>query len=709
MNVRYIRSISAVFWLGLVLASARLTGASEVPKRSPARPNVVIVTMDTLRADHVGCYGDQQVQTPTIDGLAHDGVLYERAISQVPLTWPSHASILTGTYPFQNGVQDFTALPLASQFRTLAQSFHTAGYTTGAVVSSFVLDRSWGLGRGFDFYDDAFSPESFQQKDLGLVDRRAEDSVSRALGWLRKTPHRPFFLWLHLYDPHSPYDPPEPFRAQYKDRLYDGEIAYADHELGRLISWLKKNSLYQGSLIVFVGDHGESLGDHGEREHGFFIYHSTTRVPLIVKPSAGKHAGMRVTVPVEIVAVGPTIVELAGIHDVIEKQFQAKMLPIGRPAGVQAASSETGAYSETFYPFSSFGWSPLHSMETVHYHYIDAPQPELYDLETDADEKNNLAVQDPATVAVFKDKLKARLHNNLFDRQSATAHTLPPETAEKLQALGYVAYRSPAAAGKALDALPAPKTKLGEYNAIQEAGDAFRVNDFARGEQLLGKVREQDADLYVVPYMLGEAALRQGKSDEAEAQLQQALKLAPEFDQAMSALSRALYEQGDVAGARHWLKEALQRNPQNFRAWYELGWIESKSGNKEAAEEAYKKALAIQPNFAFVQRDLGLLQFSQNDYVEAAEHLTRATELGLEEARVYNSLGISYSRTDQIARAIEAYRRALEIDPKLAETHLNLGFAYERMGNRADANSEYSTACRLEAKYCHMARGDARN
>ena len=268
-------------------APAKPVPQSNIAKRNLAKPSVILITIDTLRADHVGCYGAQVVKTPTLDALAHDGVVFERAISQVPLTWPSHAVILTGTYPFQNGVQDFTGQPLAPQFRSVAQAFKQAGYATGAVVSAFVLDRSWGLARGFDFYDDAFSAATFEKKDIGLVDRRAGESVAHAIAWLKKTPRRPFFLWLHLYDPHSPYDPPEPYRTEYRSHLYDGEIAYADHELGNLMSWLKQNRLYDSSLIVALSDHGESLGEHGEDEHGFFVYNATVHVPLIVKPPAG--------------------------------------------------------------------------------------------------------------------------------------------------------------------------------------------------------------------------------------------------------------------------------------------------------------------------------------------------------------------------------------------------------------------------------------
>ena len=361
-------------------AQAKPRAAPAVRRSNVAKPSVILITIDTLRADHVGCYGAQTVKTPTLDALAHDGVVFERAISQVPLTWPSHAVIMTGTYPFQNGVQDFTGQPLAPQFRSVAQAFKQAGYATGAVVSAFVLDRSWGLARGFDFYDDAFSAQTFEQKDIGLVDRRAGESVAHAIAWLKKTPRRPFFLWLHLYDPHSPYDPPEPYRSEYRSHLYDGEIAYADHELGNLMAWLKQNHLYDSSLIVALSDHGESLGEHGEDEHGFFLYNATVHVPLIVKPPAGsgipaarrpRARGNRGRGP-DASATGRT--EGFGGCD-------SRAVPVACVIRNQAQPPKDPAYSETFYPFSSFGWSPLHALESERFHFIEAPKPELYDLE----------------------------------------------------------------------------------------------------------------------------------------------------------------------------------------------------------------------------------------------------------------------------------------------------------------------------------------
>ncbi len=681
--------------LALVLALTQALGAAKAPARKTL-PNVILITIDTVRADHLGCYGAKEIQTPALDALARDGIVFERAVSQVPLTWPSHAAILTGLYPFQNGVQDFTGQPLEARFRSVAQAFQTHGYATGAVVSSFVLDRSWGLARGFDFYDDAFTAEAFAHKDLGLVERRAGESVTRALAWLQKTSRRPFFFWLHLYDPHSPYDPPEPYRTQYRTRPYDGEIAYSDHELERLIAWLKHNQLYDHSLIVFLSDHGESLGEHGEQEHGFFVYDSTVHIPLIVKlPTGSGLRPGRVTRPIETIAVAPTLLRLAGVHDEIEKQFGSQGL-LGSGAG-----EEDEAYSETFYPFSSFGWSPLHALETGRYEYIDAPSPELYDLATDPEEKSNLAALQPATVAVLKQKLAARMQDRRFNPSRDNSYELSPDAVEKLRALGYVAYRSPVAASALAAGLPDPKDKLWEFNSILQAGDALHAGDFLRAKSLLLQVREKDPTMYIVPFSLGEVAMAQQEWDEAAVEFKKCLDLNPHFDQAMLGLARALSSQGKVDEAKQWTRQAIQYNSQSYRAWYFLGSLEARD-DKPAAISAYEKAVSIQGNFAPARRDLGLLQFQQQNYSEAAKHLAQAVALGIDDAVLYNDLGISYSRTARQHQAIASYQRALHLDPNLAQAHLNLGFAYEQLKQNSLAEGEYQEACALNSELCQL-------
>lgn len=695
--------------VGVGAAQAPPTRSTPTEQRSSARnaananTSVILITIDTLRADHVGCYGAQGVKTPTLDGLARDGVVFEHALSQVPLTWPSHAVILTGTYPFQNGVQDFTGQPLDPQIRSVAQAFKQSGYSTGAVVSAFVLDRSWGLARGFDLYDDAFSAKTFAIKDAGLVDRRAGESVQKAIAWLAKTPHRPFFLWLHLYDPHSPYDPPEPYRTEYRSHLYDGEIAYADHELGNLITWLKEHRLYDSSLIVALSDHGESLGEHGEDEHGFFVYNSTMHIPLIVKPPAQRHIPPgRKSEPVETAAVAPTLLQLAGLQasgnaaDLIYSQFHTQPLSVGDE---KAKSANESAYSETFYPFSSFGWSPLHAVESSRFHYIEAPTPELYDLTADPAEMHNIAAEQPAALAVLKEKLQAVLSRHPFDRGGGIQASLSPDAQEKLRALGYFGFRA-AVSGDALQrGLADPKDKLWEFNSILKAQDAFQRKEDDRAEALLTAVQEKDPQIYVIPFLLGESALRRQNWERAADQLERCLKLNPNFDNAMTALARALAKLNRSDEARNWLEKATKSNPQNYQAWYQIGLLDGAS-NASAAQSAFKKTIEIQPNFSGGQRELGISLFQQQDYASAAPHLEKAIELGLEDARLHNFLGICYNHTNRSEKAITQFHTAIKMDPNLAEAHLNMAFALQLLHRLQSARQEYATACNLEKAFC---------
>ena len=664
------------------------------PAKAPAKPNIILITIDTVRADRVGCYGAAGVSTPTLDSLARDGILFERAISQVPLTYPSHTAIMTGLYPFQTGAQDFTSSPLAPRFRTIAQELHEHGYATGAVVSSFALDHSWGLARGFDYYDDAFSPEAYQKRDLGLVERKAEESVTHALVWLRRTSKRPFFLWLHLYDPHSPYDPPEPFRTQFASHLYDGEIAYADHELGRLLQWLKQARLYDSSLILMASDHGESLGDHGEKEHGFFVYNSTVHVPLILKPpkDSGYKPGRNSTM-VETTDVPATIEKFARLAGGIGGQ----PLPLSAENG---ASSAAPAYSETFYPFNSFGWSPLHSLETERFHFIDAPVAELYDVLNDPQEKNNIAASQTATVAVLKDKLRAILDKAPREAANGGASDISPEALAKLRALGYVAYRSPVPQSALLAGLPDPKVKLDEFNAILQAQDAAHAGEFERARALLAAVREKDPQLYIVPFYLGEYASAERNWQVASDEFKECLQISPDFKEAMTGLARTLMFQGKSDEAEQWARKVLAIDPQSYQSWYVIGFINSRQ-NPKLANDAYEKAIAIQPSFAPLQRDLGTLELQQQEFAKAASHLQKAVDLGSDDPATLNSLGIAYSRTNRAEKALEVYKKAAALNPNVAEIHLNLAAAYRRLRELKSAQAEYEKACQLDARYCH--------
>jgi choline-sulfatase len=690
---------SSLGFASLLLGFALSFGACWQNK--PSRPNILIITVDTLRADRVGCYGYAAGLTPNVDALAKDGIIFERGVAQVPLTWPSHAAIFTGTYPFHNGVQDFTGQPLSDRFRTLAESLKDHGYATGAVVSSFVLDRSWGLARGFESYDDAFAGQEFLQKNLGLVERRAEDSVNHAVTWLEAHSNQPFFLWLHLYDPHSPYNPPEPFRTQYAKQPYEGEIAYADSQLGRLFAWLKQapNGLYDNTLIIFLSDHGESLGEHGEKEHGFFVYDSTVRVPLVLKPpkSAGL-ARQRVPDAVETIQVGPTVIELAGFEDPIQKQFQAaSLVPL---MNSKPHSPQRPAYSETFYPANSFGWSPLRSLQTAKYQFIEAPKQELYNLEVDPAENNNLASKNTSVVTSLRAQLD-RLLDTYPPLASTSGTSASPDVLEKLKSLGYVAYRAPAASNSKL---ADPKDKLPVFQDVLRATDLIQSGNFAAAHSLLFSVQQKEPNLYLIPFLLGEAASHEAQWKEAERQFGRAAALNPGFDQARMGLARALGFQGKTAQSRDLIGTLLATNPQNFRASFLLAEIEARD-DPRSSRDALDKVITIQPNFAPAYRDRGLLSVREQSYASGAEDLSRAVQMGMRDVVTYNSLGICYSRLNRLGEAVETYHLAIAADPSYAQAHLNLGFAYERTNQPELSKKEYAEACRLDRRICPLVAG----
>jgi arylsulfatase A-like enzyme/Tfp pilus assembly protein PilF len=690
----------------LLVTSAFAETAPARPARPIARkpssaPNVLLVTIDTLRADHIGAYGAKNVETPTIDRLALNGVLFENAYSQVPLTLASHTSLLTGTFPFHNGVQDFTGQPLKPEVRSVAQALQAQGYDTAAIVSSYVLDRSWGLNRGFGLYYDVFKGSSFLENDPGLVERKAGPSVDEALQWVRKSRSKPFFLWLHLYDPHSGYDPPEPFRTRFADSLYDGEIAYADHELGRVIAYLKARGLYDRMLIVLASDHGESLGEHGEKEHGFFVYHSTLHVPLVVKPPLS--SGIlphHVQGPVPIMGIAPTILGILKLRDPIEQQFETESL------FASDLKDSTPVYSESFYSFSSFGWSPVRTINNRSYQFIEAPKPELYDLRNDPDENQNLVTDQPAVASVLHQQLTDLVLRYAPHDSPVDGAQLDASAVEKLRALGYMAYRSPVSAADLAAGLPDPKDKILDFNTLLDGVDAGKRGDIDRERALLAQVQEHNAGMYLVPFLLGEAALKASDWKAAQESLERSLKLNPNFDQAMTALARALHQQGKDDEALQWLEKTLQANPKNLRAWYQKGWI-SVTSDPDGAMLDFQKTLEIQPGFAMAHRDLGIILLQKGRFGEAATHLEQAATLGLAHPRLYNFLGIAYSRTGRYRDAVKVYTKALDQEPNFAEAHLNLSYVYEKLNRPQAARAQYETACKLQADLCKFEPGKA--
>ena len=469
----------AIFPLSAIGAPRR-----PIPRAVHPQTNVILITIDTLRADHLGCYGDKDIHTPNIDALAAVGTRFDNAFTAVPVTLPSHTTIMTGTYPMYTGMHDFSGNKLSPQVPTLASVLQSNGYATGAIIGAAVLDSRFGLNSGFDFYYDHFNVRPLREADLDETERPVNEVMDQALDWLRKNQQHPFFLWIHLYDPHYPYHPPAPYSEEYKDRLYDGEIAFADSQVGRLIEVLKQNKLYDQALIALTGDHGEGLGEHGEKTHGFFIYNSTMHVPLIFKMPApqattGKalRGGQRISSPAVLVDIMPTILDEVSITVPSDVQGHS-LLPLIENKRLGVGTEEQTAsdiYGESFLPRLHFNWSELRGIEIGSLHFIAAPKPEIYDLSSDPGELHNLYSQKSAVAAEYQRKL-TEVEGHYTSDHSITEKTgLDPELVERLKSLGYAAVSGGGNLAISGRELPDPKDRIQTYELISAAIDTRRA------------------------------------------------------------------------------------------------------------------------------------------------------------------------------------------------------------------------------------------
>jgi arylsulfatase A-like enzyme len=419
------------------------------------RPNVIVITIDTLRADHLGCYGHEKIKTPNIDRLAEEGVLFTQCIAAAPITLPSHASIMTGTYPIYHGVHDNGTFRLDGRFTTLAEVMKDAGYQTGAFVSSFPLSSRFGLDQGFDHYDDRFQPDARAPTVL-FPERKGAETTTEALNWLESKKDNPFFLWVHYFDPHQRCEPPEPFFTEYKDNLYGGEIAFVDAQVGTLAQYLKDNNLYENTVIVVTSDHGESLGEHNELTHMIFTYDATMHVPLIFRIPEAKISKRKVTELVRGIDIMPTLLDLLGLDDSGSDVQGQSLISLYRGE----EETERVAYIESEGPTHHFNWASLRGIRTDRYKYIEAPKPELYDLQADPRELTNLYRDERAKSREFREMLNRVLEDYSYQDLSDLSNRakMDRESLDKLQSLGYIF----ASFGESSpdEALPDPKDKI---------------------------------------------------------------------------------------------------------------------------------------------------------------------------------------------------------------------------------------------------------
>jgi arylsulfatase A-like enzyme/Flp pilus assembly protein TadD len=664
--------------------------------------NLVVITLDTTRADRLGCYGFRGVETPNIDALARDGIVFDYATATVPLTFPSHSSIFTGLVPPHHGVRDNGGFFLDDAKVTLAERLREKGVATGAFVGAWVLERKWGLAQGFDEYSDRFDLSKYKVISLGTVQKPGDEVMDGALAWLEGVKQRRFFAWVHLYDPHTPYDPPEPFASRYPSQPYLGEIAYTDQVVGRLLSWLKEKGLYERTLVVLTADHGESLGDHGESTHAYFVYDATTHVPLVVRTPWGIRG--RRGVQVSGVDLMPTALDLLGLPAEPGIDGRSLAREILDPA---ATSPDRMAYSETYFPRYHFGWQHLRAIRSRAYKYVEAPEPELYDLAQDPGETKNIY----RSFSARAEGLRLRLEE-LTKLESGAAperRSLDPETLQRLAALGYV--------GNVIDVdssavLPDPKEKLPLFammNAAKRlAQDEDRVED---GVAKMREVLQRDPKIMDAQITLGNWLLKLRRPDEAAAAFKQALALKPDDDIALGNLAGVLMAHGkrqDALEALEVFRTALRVNPKNPQSWFQLATLYLDMGRLDEARGSFTEALTANPKMGAALNGLGAIAFQGGDLTKAEALVREALAL---EPRLrtgsYNLARIREARGD-VAAAEALYRAELQTYTDNGRARFNLAQIRRARGDRAGYLSELNDcvakAHEFGACYFYLAR-----
>jgi choline-sulfatase len=660
---------------GLVLALLAATGAggcSGGGARPSERPNLLLVTIDTLRADHLGCYGYRAAATPALDALSARGVRFRTAVAHVPLTGPSHASILTSRTPLGHGVRDNGGYVLPAAVRSVAEDLKLAGYRTAAFVSGFPLKRRFGLDRGFDTYDDQL-PRGKDARRTAYVERTADRTTEAALRWLEKAPlpaasTAPFFLWVHYYDPHAPYEAPAEFTARAASP-YDGEIAFVDAQLARLLRRAEQGPT--PTLVLVTADHGESLGEHGEDTHGIFLYDSTLRVPLLLA-GPGVPSGRVVETVARGIDVAPTLLDYAGLT---ARGMEGRSL---RSAASGAELEDAPAYAESLHSQLQYGWAPLHAWRTARYKLIEAPRPELYDLQSDGQESQDLSARDPARL----EGMRGELRKLMATTAPSAAGEVDPETAQRLAALGYV--------GTAGAGAPAPSGR-DPKDGIQLATRLGR-NGMTVARTEPGKaIPELTALLAADPGMLVARRTR-AVAYEAAGQYQAAVRDLRELEKRGALTAEDAVVLGDnlrLAGRGKEAVEVLQRtareNPKFAQPWLSLAAVFVQGRDIRSAAAAYGKVLEIDPDHGEARRGLGDIALIQGDLEAAAKQYDRVLELEAEDVGALTKLGVVRVRTGQPDAAILLFRKAVERDPRNGEALLYLAGALASNGRPAEA------------------------
>jgi len=701
--------------IGLTIAIAGIVAGWFWIHRAPP-PNIIVITIDTLRADHLGSYGDRDAATPTLDALARRGVRFADAVAHAPLTLPSHASLFTGLTPARHGIRNNPEFVLDESVPTLAERFRAAGYETAAFVSGFPLSRRFGLARGFDVYDDQF-PRGDSRSDAPYTERRADTTVGAVSAWLaRRTPAaKPYLLWVHLFDPHRPYDPPSPFRERFHDRPYDGEIAFVDAQIAALQAAVGDPDQTR-TITVVTADHGEGLDEHGEPTHGLFVYNSTIRVPLIVA-GPGIPSDQTVDSLVRLVDVTPTLLDLARLPAL--PGVDGRSLTTTFSNRGQANTSEP-AYVESLLGRLCCGWAPLYGWRDGSWMYIDAPTPELYDVVKDPAQRANLAAMHPAEIARFREAVRKIADAATESRSRGDAAstkllasvgyfsgsaTVKPSLRDPKDMVELAARMEDAIARERADPATAaaelrrvieadPSNGLArrhlaialtgsrdylaairEIEALKQIGDTSLETAILLGEsqRLAGRPADavrtleeaiaRDGREPAAHVSLGRALVAAGQREEAVAAFDRALALQPDDAEALSALADLAIERGDLTTARRQLERLRARDPGDDGVNVKLGTVMARSGDLPAAIALLQAVVARAPANVDALVNLAAAVAKSGDAAVAVRYFERAVQAGGTAPVVLNGLGAARLDSGDLRGALSAFQRSLQSRP----------------------------------------------
>jgi arylsulfatase A-like enzyme/Tfp pilus assembly protein PilF len=649
----------------------------------PSTP-VILISVDTLRADHLSCYQSSRRPTPHIDSLANKGTLFSQISSPFPLTLPAHTALFTSTYPFANGVED-NGVPLKSTAVTLATVLKTVGYRTAAFVGSFVLDRRFGLDRGFDVYE---GPIDLHNKTAaGTVERKRPGAqvAEAAMRWVERNSDAPFFLFLHLYDLHLPYDLPQDPALRHGETGYSAELAYEDRVIGDFLAFLTRRQLFDRSLIVFTSDHGEGLGEHGESTHGYFVYESTLHVPLVVHWPAGfgRAPHGRVEEPASLLDVAPTILDAIGVP--VPGEMRGRSLLASGGAGE--------VYAESLYARNHFGCAALRSMRVANYKYIEAPKPEIYDLAADPKEQHNLYDQQQSRAAAIGRQLAA-LRARFTPAAPAKAPSPKPDTVSALRSLGYLAGSN---AHNGPEPRVDPKDRIADFEGYYRALTLASAGKLQESDALLRSLRNKVPDVVDVRIGLGLNQQRLGAYAQAAREFQSAIELAPSDAQAYFELGFCYFRLGKPDDAIPALKNALALEPWYTRAEEALAEISIQKRDYTQARAYLNHLLSVDPNSYAAHYNLGILAAMEGNWSEAQQRMLSALHSDPESAEAHDTLGKIYFQGGKLDEARSQFEAAIRLQPKLASAHYGLAMVFQRQGKAEESAKELRAAKEADA------------